>query len=281
MDRFVWSGRNPESVVAFLGIALCSQVAATVYHKWFARSRRLKSQDVEVVIARYNEDISWISRLAETGVRICIYNKGSHLDVIELPPGICVTDLPNVGREGDSYAQHMFRRYDTLAEYTVFLQADPFVHSPHLMDILLNIPKHNKLWRRYQTLSLRHSEAIPPQNLVKESEKVREQSFSTHTLNSLEFHDEDSVSFYKDYIDFFSLPEGTNVSHHFLDSVGLGHLLPQNLLVAKFAFAALFGVPRNAIRRHPRGVYKKIIDLVDAHPCVGYVLERSWKVIFV
>lgn len=41
------------------------------------------------------------------------------------PEGVqwTVIDLPNVGQEANTFAEHLVRRYHTLAEYTIFSQA--------------------------------------------------------------------------------------------------------------------------------------------------------------
>lgn len=33
-----------------------------------------------------------------------------------------IIDLPNVGRESNTFAEHLVRRYDSLASYTIFSQ---------------------------------------------------------------------------------------------------------------------------------------------------------------
>jgi hypothetical protein len=76
-----------------------------------------------IVVARYTEDIKWIS-----DPNSLIYNKGPPLHT-DLP----VVNLPNVGRESDTYLTHIIENYDNLDEYIVFLQGNPFDHSPNLM----------------------------------------------------------------------------------------------------------------------------------------------------
>jgi len=80
---------------------------------------------MEVVVSRYNENIDWTRRI-ENAV-VTIYNKGGDIS------GFDTIQLPNVGREGHTYYHHIVSRYDNLAEYTAFLQGNPFDHSPHLM----------------------------------------------------------------------------------------------------------------------------------------------------
>jgi len=50
------------------------------------------------------------------------------------PPKII--EMPNIGREGHTYAHHIIKNYDNLDNYTIFLQGNPFDHTPKLNKIL-------------------------------------------------------------------------------------------------------------------------------------------------
>jgi len=61
-----------------------------------------------------------------------VYNKGSPLEekiFNEIP-------LPNVGREGHTYYTYIYENYDNLDDYTVFLQGNPFDHTPNIIENL-------------------------------------------------------------------------------------------------------------------------------------------------
>lgn len=73
---------------------------------------------VNVIIARYREDIDWADSL---GYDYVVYDKGGNND-----PTARV--LPNIGREAHTYLTHIVREYDGLADMNVFLQGDPFDH---------------------------------------------------------------------------------------------------------------------------------------------------------
>ncbi|MBG0790580.1 MAG: DUF3431 domain-containing protein [Desulfovibrionaceae bacterium] len=73
---------------------------------------------VQVIIARYREDIDWAASL---GYDYIVYDKGGNTD-----PTARI--LPNIGRETHTYLTHIVREYDHLADMNVFLQGDPFDH---------------------------------------------------------------------------------------------------------------------------------------------------------
>lgn len=89
---------------------------------------------VDIVVARYNEDITWVAsvvrhlrRLGSPDVRAYVYNKGLPLPCDTLP-GVRVVPLPNVGRESHTYLHHMVKHYSAYASedrgkrLAVFLQ---------------------------------------------------------------------------------------------------------------------------------------------------------------
>jgi len=88
---------------------------------------------VNIVISRYNEDINW----CDPFINICnIYNKGNDLDNKFINN---VTKLDNIGRESHTYIQHIIDNYDNLADYTIFLQGNPFDHSPDIINDIHHI----------------------------------------------------------------------------------------------------------------------------------------------
>ncbi|KAJ5031213.1 hypothetical protein PSV08DRAFT_400022 [Bipolaris maydis] len=94
---------------------------------------------LEVVISMYKErteDVaSLISRLHAmpqmSQALVTIYLKDSQADeekVKQETKAHNVVKLPNVGREAETYLNHIVNRWDKLAERTIFLQAD--IHNP-------------------------------------------------------------------------------------------------------------------------------------------------------
>jgi hypothetical protein len=105
----------------------------------------------EIVIARYNEDLSWLKKIPKS-IKITIYNKG--IDDIENMKNLKnlkynIIKLPNIGRESHTYLYHIINNYDKLADKTIFCQGDSIFHSPGFLDLLKNI----KLFEPVQPLS--------------------------------------------------------------------------------------------------------------------------------
>jgi hypothetical protein len=76
-------------------------------------------KEVEIVISKYKENTDWVKELKHPYI---LYDKSD-------TPIDNSIQLPNVGREANTYLYHIVSQYDTLAEVTIFLQGDPFTHA--------------------------------------------------------------------------------------------------------------------------------------------------------
>jgi hypothetical protein len=118
---------------------------------------------VKIVVARYNESIEWTTQFND----VAIYNKGDKLD-----GSYNEILLPNVGREGHTYYKYIHDNYDNLDDHTIFLQGNPFDHSPNIItnmkyifDNMIHL-KHNFLYLSEQILECNlyecpHHKGIP------------------------------------------------------------------------------------------------------------------------
>ena len=98
------------------------------------RSGLLTRRDIEIVLSRHGEDISWSDMYSSIRT---IYDKsdnssGSASASARLLPASTagkVVRLPNLGRESYTYLRHIVDNYDTLASVTVFSQASEPTHG--------------------------------------------------------------------------------------------------------------------------------------------------------
>lgn len=84
---------------------------------------------MDIVIARYKEDVSWI-RYLDKKYNPIIYNK---FNTEECNP------LPNIGREGHTYLNHIINNYHNLSDINIFCQGDPFFHDNNFVQQCNNI----------------------------------------------------------------------------------------------------------------------------------------------
>ena len=80
-----------------------------------------------LIVARYNENVEWTKEFTN----VIIYNKGN-----KLTDEFNQIFLNNDGREGHTYYKYIYDNYDNLSDYTIFLQGNPFEHSPNIINNL-------------------------------------------------------------------------------------------------------------------------------------------------
>lgn len=95
----------------------------------------MNPENLEIVIASYKENIWYIPHLEKIGCRITLYNaNGGNIKSFRVHPitraaygftpiETCIP-VPNLAREGSQWLHHLVSRYDSLSDYTLFLQAD-------------------------------------------------------------------------------------------------------------------------------------------------------------
>ncbi len=79
---------------------------------------------IDLVVARYLEDLAWLRRVPRT-IRVFVYDKSGDPAPGSIP-------LTNIGREAHTYLQHFTERFEELADLTICVQGRPFDHAPDL-----------------------------------------------------------------------------------------------------------------------------------------------------
>ena len=97
-----------------------------------------------IVVARYNEHLEWTKNFSN----VIVYNKGNPLS-----DDFNEKYLNNVGRESHTYYKHIYDNYDNLADYTIFLQGNPFDHSPNIISNLNKYVNNTNLSIDFEFLS--------------------------------------------------------------------------------------------------------------------------------
>lgn len=113
------------------------------------------------IVARYNEDISWTKDFPN----VTLINKGEKL---EETFGHTVIELENVGREGHSYYKWIYDNYENILEdYIIFVQGNPFDHSPNILTNLHKYMNDSNLNNDFIYISQLHNKTT----LLKECDK--------------------------------------------------------------------------------------------------------------
>jgi hypothetical protein len=201
-----------------------------------------------IILARYNEDISWVLNNTDLFDKIYIINKGNFLNINF--PNIIVYNLLNVGRESNTYLNFITTFYELIQacedEIFIFSQAYPFDVNPYFLE---DIKKLNE--STAYPLSL--SKASNIENMFAHLGIINE----THPAG-IPF-----INYYNHlfFDDFLNLKNGEK--HHVKYS-GIWAVKGKNILFRKKEF------------------YEKCLSMVNdsVNPFEGYIFERMWQYIF-
>jgi len=219
---------------------------------------------IDIVVAHYNEELSWIKNLKIEHVnKIYIYSK---YEAKQNKPGVrrAVVDekfmdqkyfhqlsnkveykhKDNIGRESETYLSHCVEQYHNLAEHTIFLQGEPHVHWDYI----------NSLLDRFQNGELDVSD---------NSEWFWGVFLDGHIGGWYGATDASNYNFYtwfRTYVD---------------QEIHLINGFP-------VYYGACFGVGKKQIQSRSIAFYQKIInnELQTVNPECGHFLERLWFYIF-
>lgn len=233
---------------------------------------------LQLIIARYKEDVTWLNDVSDD-IDVLIYNKGKKDTLPKLLRKVTVIDVPNLGRESETYCRHIIQNYHNLAEYTIFSQGDPFCHAPYFMKFLKDPTSMSAI----QMMSLKYLKNIPPKFLLNKARDhpwMRLERMSTRTLDSVLFRDAGTEHFYNAYLEHNNLSPGVNIIKHFFDDIGLPQAMTEETEVCNFAYGAIFGVSKPLIQKHSVDLYSAIRTRSVESWENGYIIERIWFLLF-
>jgi hypothetical protein len=213
---------------------------------------------IEIIVARYNEDLNWMQEYPFNLFQYTVYNKGINENFNKTNVKKIV-NLHNVGRCDHTYLYHIIENYDNLANITVFFPGsiNIDIKKNTAYHILINIIQSNftkayflghyceSIKETFKDFFLDNWQCTEKNNLLLNSESV----------------------LYKSEI----RPYGDWYTHFF-----------GNTHANWITFFGIFSIDKRDIIQNPVEHYKKIIELVNTHsnPEAGHYIERSWGVIF-
>lgn len=204
--------------------------------------------NLDIVVAKYNEDVSWIPFFIPTVVnntpvelRKFIYSKYENEDSSNY------IKLPNIGKEAHTYLHHIINNYDNLADRVLFTQGNPFPHVEHFQSDVYSIFD-------FDFLPLGHHRCID--NASGYPNGYAKDPFDPNKIYNL-------------YADFYRDLFGVASPNYFI-----------------YIYGAIFSVTREYIRSHPVQFYEKALSLMDSYNRYAQGLrwegfmEKMWPYIF-
>lgn len=220
----------------------------------------------EIVVSRYNEDISWLNEEFPTE-KVTIYNKGE--DNITHQSNWNIIQLPNIGRESHTYLYHIISNYNKLADRTLFLQGNPYDHKNELYLPLKKYKTHifGNLSNKCKNIIARCGNSFSAyikSYYRRDPDRLDDQS------SYLESHPH--------YIGFKEGIENDNLQN-FIDQI-LKRNLPDDTIIG-WAMGAQFAIDKEIILLHNKQYYKNLINIFErSSQEEGYFFEKSWDIIF-
>ena len=220
----------------------------------------LPNSTCEVVVAHYNEDITWLRGVCQQ-CSLTLYHKGNLTtagigSTLSHRPDATIIHLSNRGREGETWLQHIIRRYDTLADSTIFVQG-----GLHFTDRFDGLP------RGVTTPDLEEACAL---------ETDKHPGF--HPMGNFTISLRRSRQYVENYAKWVSAP-----LQRIMQQLYGPDFKP---ILIRFHAGAIFAVSKKNVRFHPRNSYEIILERLLSgnerkdHEYSGYMLERLWNIVF-
>jgi hypothetical protein len=205
----------------------------------------------ELVVARYQEDVSWLLDWLPLFDRVTVYDK-SDSPLLSPHPKVTVVPLKNEGREAHTYAHHFTERYADLCDNVVCSQGsyaehmsreefDGLLRGKDRSVMALDIPWHTTVMAHCKwTCDDNHRTLHPPGRIT---------------------------------------PAGMTLGKYYLQHIA-DDLVPESQI--QFWPGAIFRVSAADVRRHPVSRYAAIRATLEGsiNPETGYYVERFWKALF-
>jgi hypothetical protein len=214
---------------------------------------------VKIVVARYNESLSWLNEYPFNQFEYIVYNKGDN-DAFEKNHVTQIVKLANIGRCDHTYLYHIIKNYECLDDITVFLTGSAG-HIPSkkqtAITILNNIIQSNYknayfIGVHYNSIKQHHADFKLDYYICQSPENFNKTRRSELLPCNIR-------PYYKWYNFFFG-----NITAHWC------------------TYGGIFSIDKRDIIQHPKSNYQRIIQSVQTHfnPEAGHYIERSWGVIF-
>lgn len=224
---------------------------------------------VEIVVSRYEEDLSWLNEEPFNKYAVCIYNKGGDMPFLGLKQPHKIIQISNLGNCDYTYLYHIVNNYDNngMADITVFLPG-----SLDVFDYKKN--KARKLIHRMEASAFDKSVFI----FEEECRDVREKyaNFTiTHWGSRHPKNIEKNVKMHNEKYNILTpcekRPFGNWYAHHFNGE--------------NANYVSLWGefiIKRAQIKTRSREFYESFLEevCISYNPEVGHYLERAWQAVF-
>jgi hypothetical protein len=214
--------------------------------------------NIEIIVARYNEDLSWLLEYPFNNFQYTVYNKGDN-DNFEKKGVLKIINLPNVGREVHTYLYHIIENYHNLSNVTVFFPGSLNLErkKTKCIQILNNIIKSNYTNAYFIGQRVKNIKTHFDKFTINNWQSTDSQNSSKNSESKLQLC---KIRPFGKWHDFFF----GNVKTHWISMCGI------------------FSINKRDIRQHSIKKYKLLLQTVSKHssPEAVHYIERAWGSVF-
>ena len=220
----------------------------------------LENDKPDLVVAYYDEDLSWVHKVEHLFNHLYIYHK--HPDK-KWPKNLQITDanrvdvyyLPNVGRDNHSFLTHLIRHYEIMNRRTVFTIAS--VHLPGRFSTLIHrLVNQPFCWKRYPRDKLADYRFYGTPFFHRVPHKT---------------HDDWSTIVPSRHATFSAWVE------HYL-AIDATRLQDVDICL----WDGMFSVDADAVRSYPKSLYEDLLEPLSHASTTedGYYMSFTWQILF-
>ena len=217
---------------------------------------------ISIVIARYNEDLSWLKMklFNKHNYNIIIYNKGQNDNFYQNNPNIkAIIRIPNIGRCDHTYLYHIIENYEQLDDIVVFL---PGSCSDRRF-------KFNIMCAMMHTIQSKQVAVFP----VSEAHTDLKQKLYNFTLDSWSASDQQN----------FKLNNETVLAKASIRPFGswFDAFFP-GIRLSVIQCGGIFSIAKSDILQRSIEFYQRLLSefKTDSNPEAGHYMERSYAAVF-
>lgn len=243
---------------------------------------------IEIVIARYKENLDWVFKIPEE-YKIIIYNKGGNSEelnyLLKNNKNIIIRELENIGRESHTYLTHIINNYKNLSDKIIFTQGNPIEHNHDFIKLL-------KLYKQFDSIQplsayyiKNEKEVLPPEKNLQAMKKYWINDINIY----VEYTNINFVPVYP-YIYFNNIYYNIN---KIITTYNLYDYIKNILKIKSFNkkylipvfYTGIFSVDKNIVHKNNIDYYKRILYFLLYDKQIknidnGYIIERLWLSIF-
>jgi hypothetical protein len=214
--------------------------------------------NIEMVVAKYKENIAWTKDYSSIVSSISIYNKsGSPIEYTTNFSSCKIIDLNNVGVCDHTYLYHIIHNYDTLADITIFVPGSGYLEfKKKIIDFVVSKVRDTR-------------NTVIPVKIFNEpiGKAIYNDIINTYKLCCKDNIDNANIKQHPSHI----RPFGKWFDTYFKDSK-----------TRYGTFKGIFAVSRKDIQSRDREFYISLLQQINTYPFheTSHYIERAWTAIF-